>query len=64
MDDGGPGARARGSLPDDFGEGRPHWRFSALGNLPAAKMVEPRYTGLQSEDIPSFHPDEGAATVN
>ncbi|MFB9865116.1 pirin family protein [Rufibacter immobilis] len=34
-------------------------------NLPAKlKMTEPRYEGLQKEDIPSFTLDEGKVTVN
>jgi redox-sensitive bicupin YhaK (pirin superfamily) len=34
-------------------------------NLPARlKMTEPRYVGLQKEDIPSFSLDEGKVTVN
>ena len=52
--------------PDDFLEkGGPLEILQLWVNLPARlKMVEPRYTGLQREDIPSFHPDEGEATVN
>ncbi len=62
----GRGVEHSETSPRDFREqGGPLEILQMWLNLPSAlKMTEPRYTGLQKDDIPSFQVDGGRTTIH